>query len=80
MWKIAKTFTAKMAKMAFEKIIKEPLNLIFKRRYKTRDRGEVKQQRWWIEVKGDREALNMLSAKQEQIEKQLCCHLEAKAC
>ena len=68
-----------MAKKAIEGIIKAS-NLIFKRKYKTRKQCERRQKRWWIEVRGDQEELEMLSSNQEQIEQLLSCHLEAKAC
>jgi hypothetical protein len=78
-WSIAKDVTAKMVQQAFEKIIKVPFNLIFKRKYKTRDKGGEREHRWWIEVKGDAEELKKLSSKQGEIESHLACRLEAKA-
>lgn len=78
-WKIARKFTAQMAQQAFEKIIKQPLSLIFRRRFKSRHSGDRKQERWWIEVKGNQEELMMLGNRQKEIEQQLGCHLEAKA-
>ena len=77
-WRIAKDFTVNMAQKAFENIIKKPLNLLLRRKYKTR--GDEKQARWWIEVKGDEGELKIFAGKQSEIEQQLGCHIEAKSC
>ena len=79
-WKIAKAQTAKCLKSLFEKVIKKPLDLIFKRRYKIRKKGDKKQARWWIEIKGDEKDLEMIESKRHKIEWQTGCRLEAKAC
>ena len=79
-WKIGKAQTPKALKSLFEKVIKKPLDLIFKRRYKIRKNGDEKQTRWWIEVKGDKKGLQMLESNQHEISRQTGCHLEAKAC
>ena len=81
MWGIAKDFTAKMAKRAFEKLRKftDSFNPFLKRKYKTRDLGNEKQQRWWIELRGTSEEYEILKKMQPEIEHALSCRLEAKS-
>ena len=80
MWKITRDFTIKMAEKAFENIFKKPVNFLLQRVFKTRGKGDEKQARWWIDVKGDEGELKMFGNKQSEIEQRLGCHIEVKAC
>ena len=70
-WKATRNYTAEKLKSAIENILKKPLNLIFKKRYKTRKRDGEKVVRCWIEARGSEEALAILEKKQQEIENQL---------
>ena len=78
-WRVSKDFTAKMARAAFEKVIKKPLKWLFKRRYKIRGKEAKRQARWWIEVKGEEE-IKMLASLQSEIEKRCGFHIEIQSC
>ncbi len=70
-WKATRNYTAEKLKSAIEKILKKPLNLIFKKRYKTRKQDGEKVVRCWIEARGSEEALAVLEKKKQEIENQL---------
>ena len=78
-WRVAKDFTTEMAREAFVKVIKKPLNWLFTRKYKTRGKEAERKARWWIEVKGDKK-LKMLASQQNEIEKRCGCCIEVKSC
>ena len=51
---------------------------IFKK-FTTRDLGDEKQERWWIEVRGTPEEYEIVKEMQPEIELAFSCHLEAKS-